>query len=187
MLTHIDPSAGVTANSNASKSDYALASLGKDGKARMGHTDRIGTGAEMARFVGWRHMSPDVRETLLPQISLSIIVDHWYGDLKDGKGRSNMDNAERLLALYAAAPDDSRASMEQAWKQYKDNVDPRPPVTPAATAFTAEEILAALASNPALLQALQGLQQQVPQGTLATTKAKAAERYRAAKAARENG
>ena len=186
MFKYNDRYAGVKANSSATKSDYALASQGRDGRARMGHTDRVSTGAEMVRFIGWRHMSPEDRAALLPQISLSIIVDHWYGDLKDGRGRSNMDNAERLLSLYAAAPDDSRQSMEEAWKQYKAGVDPRTPVTPATPAFTAEAILAALASNPALLQALQGLQQQVPQGTIETTKAKAAAKYREAKAAREN-
>lgn len=181
--------AGVMAKPEASVVDYVKASIGAGGKIRMGTNARIETGAEYLRFLGWRHATEEMRKKLAGPAVVSIIQDLWYGDQFAGPGKSNVENALRLLACYAAAPDDSEESFRAAFAAYKRGHDPRTPVTPAATAvMTTEAILAALASNPALLQALQGLQQVVqPQETLATTKAKAAERYRAAKAARENG
>lgn len=156
-MKYQDRYAGVKATATSTIEQYALASMGSNGKARMGNTDRITTGAGYLEFLGWRHATPEIKAKILAPTVVRIIVDHWYGDVN----ASNIKGAQRLLRLFEVAPDDSMEAFEAAWKAYKAKVDPD---AAATTPATAQDLAALLTANPALLaQALQALQAQTQQ------------------------
>lgn len=128
--------AGVKADDSVES--YVLAALGANGTCRMGNNDRISTGSGIVEFIGWRHMSPELRKKLLGPTVVRVIVDHWYGEGK----LSNIKGALRLLRLFEVAPDDSEASFQDAWKKYKAGVDPD--AVPATNAASTTEDLAQL-------------------------------------------
>lgn len=167
MMKYQNRYAGVTATTSVA--EVALASMGKDGKARMGNTDRISTGAGYFEFLGWRHATPEMRESLLSVMVVKTIVENWYGDVN----ASNIAGAKRLLRLFEVAPDDSLESYKAAWSAYKSKVDPDKAI--ASTPATAQDLAAMMAANPELLvQALQALQAQTQQAQQVQTQTDAA-------------